>query len=89
MYPLPCFSNDEHPCRPIFAPGSRGIEFSIAPETPDLPSGQGRGLSGGTGVDRTLFPISLAPRAVKDARSLWHRGNTRRVSHAPSPRGAE
>ena len=89
MCPLLCPHSDQHSCHPIFDPSSCGVEFCVAPEKPDLPSGQGRVLSGGAGVDRTLFPISLAPRAADNARSLRHRGYTRTVSHEPSPPGGE
>lgn len=86
--PPPRFSDEQQPPLPPppppLAPSSHGTELSLAPH---LPSGQGTGLSGGGGLDRTLFPIPLAPRAVEGARSLRHRGYTRRVSHAPSPPG--
>lgn len=88
VYPLLCFSKDQHPQHPP-VPGLSWDRGKHCPEEADLPSEQGRGLSGGAGADRMLFPISAAPRAVDGARSLRHRGYTRSVNHAPSPLGGE
>lgn len=73
---------------PVWIAVSTPITAS-SPKKPDLPSELGRGLSGGAGVDRMLFPIFLSPRAVEAARSQRHRGSTRGVSHALSPLGGE
>lgn len=89
-----CFNHNQQPTPPSPRPRPRHSWERVQHHTQeaDLPSEQGRGLSGSggaAGADRMLFPISLAARAAEDARSLRHRGDTRSVSHAPSPPGGE